>query len=444
MPLLNPCTPNPARPMNPSNTSRYVTPEQLCLGLYVHLDLPWFRHPFTFSNFKIVNQGQIKELRQLGLERYRIDLALSDAGALAAFDTAPPNQEAPAPPAATEHEAPQVDVALAARVARNAERRERVSEVERAFVKAAGVMRNINQNLFARPKECLEEVGGLIDEMVAAFLHMPESTLHVMSEKAGGEESYYHGLNTSVLCMMLAKDLSLPPQLAQTLGVAAMLHDLGHVDIPDRVLKKRESLTHAEQELRNMHCDYGVQRGKQIGLPPAVLKVLGQHHEFADGTGFPHRLSGEQIDPLARIVALVNHYENLCNPVDLTRAMTPHEALSLMFAQRRQKFDTRALQMLVRRLGVYPPGSIVVLSNDAIAMVTSVNSRVPLRPWVVMHDPAVPKEEAIMLDLEHESHINISKALRPVQLPAAVYEYLSPRKRITYFFDAEQSATPRR
>lgn len=428
--------------MNPSSPSHYVTPDQLCLGLYVHLDLPWFRHPFTFSSFRITNQAQIKELRQLGLARIRVDPEQSDAEVFGTLQAASPLDVEPTTPS-HEPEPEVVDQVVVERMARIAARRERISEVERAFTKAAGVMRNVNQNLFARPSECLEEVGGLINEMVAAFLDAPESTLHVMSEKAGGEDSYYHGLNTSVLCMMLAKDLALPPPLAQTLGVAAMLHDLGNVDIPDRVLKKREALTHAEQELRNLHCEYGVQRAKQIGLMAPIIKVIAQHHELADGSGYPQRLRGDEIDPLARIVSLVNHYDNLCNPVDLTRAMTPHEALSMMFAQRRQKFDTRALQLLVRRLGVYPPGSIVVLSNDAIAMVTSVNSRAPLRPWVIMHDPAVPKEEAIMIDLEHEPLINISKALRPVQLPADVFEYLSPRKRVTYFFDAEPSAKSR-
>jgi HD-GYP domain-containing protein (c-di-GMP phosphodiesterase class II) len=428
--------------MNPSSPSHYVTPDQLCLGLYVHLDLPWFRHPFTFSSFRITNQAQIKELRQLGLARIRVDPEQSDAEVFGTLQAASPLDVEPTTPS-HEPEPEVVDQVVVERMARIAARRERISEVERAFTKAAGVMRNVNQNLFARPSECLEEVGGLINEMVAAFLDAPESTLHVMSEKAGGEDSYYHGLNTSVLCMMLAKDLALPPPLAQTLGVAAMLHDLGNVDIPDRVLKKREALTHAEQELRNLHCEYGVQRAKQIGLMAPIIKVIAQHHELADGSGYPQRLRGDEIDPLARIVSLVNHYDNLCNPVDLTRAMTPHEALSMMFAQRRQKFDTRALQLLVRRLGVYPPGSIVVLSNDAIAMVTSVNSRAPLRPWVIMHDPAVPKEEAIMIDLEHEPQINISKALRPVQLPADVFEYLSPRKRVTYFFDAEPSAKSR-
>ena len=419
----------------------YVMPDQLCPGLFVHLDLPWFRHPFTFSSFKITHAAQVHELRALALSRYRIDPLQSDEAALASLVPADPLPEAPveAPPAAAPR--PAVSPEVAARMARLAERRTKIAEVERAFLKAAGVMRSVNQNLFARPKECLQEVGGLVGEMVAALLEAPESTLHAMGEKAGSEETYFHGLNTSVLCMMLAKDMGLSPDQGRLLGVGAMLHDLGHVDIPDKVLKKRDALTRAEQELRNLHCEYGLKRGAQIGLDPAVLRIIGQHHEQVDGSGFPKGLKGEQIDPLARIVAIVNHYDSLCNPVDITKALTPHEALSLMFAQRRAKFDAHALQVLVRRLGVYPPGSVVVLSNDAIAMVTSVNSRSPLRPWVVVYDPNIPKDEAMMLDLEHETQINISKALRPVQLPAAVYEYLSPRKRVTYFFDVESAGT---
>jgi hypothetical protein len=116
--------------------------------------------------------------------------------------------------------------------------------------------------------------------------------------------------------------------------------------------------------------------------------------------------------------------------------MTPHEALSLMFAQRRAKFDARALQVMIRCLGVYPPARWS-LSNDALALVSSVNPAKPLRPWVTVFDPDIPKDEAIMLDLEEEPDINIAKALRPIQLPPEVYEYLSPRKRVTYYFDAD-------
>ena len=99
---------------------------------------------------------------------------------------------------------------------------------------------------------------------------------------------------------------------------------------------------------------------------------------------------------------------------------------------------------MIRSLGVYPPGTIVRLNNEALALVSSVNTSKPLRPWVVIYDPETPASEAVMLNLEEEADLNISKALRANQLPAEIVEYLSPRKRVTYYFDSsrDQSARP--
>ena len=139
--------------------------------------------------------------------------------------------------------------------------------------------------------------------------------------------------------------------------------------------------------------------------------------------------------PAARVVSMVNFYDNLCNPSDVHKAMTPHEALSFMFSQRRSKFEARALQLMIRTLGVYPPGSVVQLSNQALASVISVNSRKPLRPWVLLYDENVDKSEAMMLNLELEPELNIVKSIRPGLLPAKIAAYLNPRRRVTYFFD---------
>ncbi len=436
-----------------SRQDYFVTPEQLSIGLFVFIDLPWFSHPFSFNSFKIRSPDQIETLRGLGVKRFRYDPDRSDApqfpastasaqtgsnadsanrGIAAGANTATPE-------AAPDAEA-EADPTLAAkreRIARLQQRREQINNVERAFVKAASIVRGINRSLLSRPRECMEEVGALIDQMAQVFLEAPDLTLHVMGEKAGGEEVYFHGLNTSILCLMLARDLGVAGEDARLLGLGALLHDIGLMEIPDRVLKKTEELTRAETELRKLHCEYGLRLAQKVGLPDVVQKIIHQHHEMMDGSGYPQALRGEAIHPAARIVALVNHYDNLCNPVDLARAMTPHEALSLMYAQRRNKFEARALQLMIKSLGVYPPGTVVKLSNDALALVQSVNPQKPLRPWVLIYDPGVPKEEAIMLDLELEPEINISKAIRPIQLPAAVYDYLSPRKRVTYFFDAD-------
>ncbi|TXG93062.1 MAG: HD-GYP domain-containing protein [Zoogloea sp.] len=423
--------------MPPASHQDFVlTPEQLCIGVFVHIDLPWFSHPFSFNSFKIRSAEQLAILRTLGVSHFRYDPDCSDVQPRGMAAPQPALVPPPEPPV----EDPATHSALASkqeRIARLAQRKRQVIEVEKALMKAAGVMRNIGKNLFARPKECLEEVDELVSQMVTAFLDQPEVALHVIGEHAGGEEAYYHGLNCSILSMMLAKELDFARAHCQILGVGALLHDIGLNDIPDRVARPRHELTAPERNLRQLHCEYGVRLGKQIGLPEPVLRIILQHHELADGSGFPNKLKGDQIDPLARIVSLVNYYDNLCNPADLAKAMTPHEALSLMFAQRRAKFDTRALQVMIRCLGVYPPGTVVKLSNDAIALVSSVNPAKPLRPWVTVYDASIPKDEAIMLDLEEEPDINIAKALRPIQLPPEVYEYLSPRKRVTYYFDAD-------
>lgn len=414
----------------------YVNADALSIGLFVFVDLPWFRHPFAFDRFKIKTEGQIAQLRELGVERFRFDPARSDVPAPAERASA----ESMPPPAADAPDASVPDPDEAARQrrrARHAARRMRMARVDRAFLQTGRTVREANRNLVARPAESLAALNEVFGEMASTLLAAPEITIHAMADRIGGEETYSHELNTAVMSLLLARQLDVPGEQMQLLGLGAMLHDIGLAEIPDRVVKKRDALTHAEVELRKLHCEYGVKRGHQIGLPPAVLAVIGQHHEAWDGSGYPKGVSADRIHPLARVVALVNEYDNLCNPVDVLRALTPYEALSMLFTQRRGRFEGRVLQALVRQLGVYPPGTVVALSDDRLGMVVSVNSKAPLRPGVMLYQPDMPKDEAGLLNLSQVPEINIAKAMRPGDLPRAVHDYLSPRTRIAYFFDTE-------
>lgn len=430
-----------------TDDKHYLQPEQLCVGLFVILDLPWFKHNFPLGSFKIHNPKQLSEVLALRLPKYRYDpersdvppkettAAAKDAEALKPIEEAEP---VPLPVVANDPES--------LRALRLAERAKQIGQVEKSFVKAAKMMKNLNRNLLAQPKETMEEMGGLVGEMVTAFLGSTEATLHVMGEKAGGEDVYHHSLNVTILSMMLTKELGFTPQAAQQLGMGAMVHDIGLTEIPSQVLMKSpDEYSHAEHELRAMHVEYGVDIGRRIGLSPEALAIIGQHHEMVNGSGYPNALKEAEMTPAARVVSMVNFYDNLCNPVDINKAMTPHEALSFMFAQRRSNFEGRALQLMIRSLGVYPPGSIVQLSNKSLAAVFSINPKKPLRPWVLVYDQKVPKEKAIMLDLEQSPEITITKSIRPALLPPKVATYLNPRKRITYFFDGgpEAAAHPK-
>ena len=417
-----------------SGKTLYVSCDELKIGLYVFIDLPWFSHPFTLNSFRIGSDEQILLLQSLGVQRFRYDPQLSRG------DTSPMT----APMSAIEstsgmHDKTEGDVTAELRDKHNRtliEYRIRFEHAEKAFLKSTRMLRDFNRELASRPGPAVGKAEAFIDQMITALDRHSEIALQVMSEKYNSAESYSHGLNVTVLCMLLSRSLNMRPEQARDLGLGALMHDIGKSEIPDRVLRKRpDEYTKPERDLCAMHCEFGVRTGKSLGLSREVLTILLQHHEMADGTGYPRGLKLGDMSLPSRIVGLVNHYDNLCNPVDPAQAMTPHEALSLMFGQRRSKFDDSVLQQMIRCLGVYPPGTIVTLSNGATGMVVSVTPSRPLRPVVMIYAAEVPKEQAILLDLAVDSDISIEKANDPRLLPPAVSAYLCPRRRMTYFFD---------
>jgi HD-GYP domain-containing protein (c-di-GMP phosphodiesterase class II) len=214
-----------------------------------------------------------------------------------------------------------------------------------------------------------------------------------------------------------------------------MLHDIGKSEMPLRVRHRDETFTPVEQRDYEEHVAHGLAMARRMTLSAGATLVIAQHHEHADGSGFPLKLNTDRMTVAARIVALVDRYDNLCNPYFAVKALTPHESLSLLFAQGKTKFDTSILGAFIRMMGVYPPGSTVQLTDDRYAMVVSVNSSRPLKPNVIVHDPKVPREEALTVDLETADGLGIRRSIKPMQLPPAAIDYLSPRERIAYFFE---------
>ncbi|WP_263768474.1 HD-GYP domain-containing protein [Propionivibrio soli] len=417
--------------MGDSNNS-YVTVDQLRIGLYVYLDLKWFEHPFAFNNFKIKDEEQIQVIRGLGLRKVRYDPARSDArpppeGAATA------EEDKPAEPVLKEHPALAAKRALIEKIK---VQREAAARIEGAFVDTAKTIHNVEKNLLSNPAETIKQANVLVEQIADSILSAPELAIHVMGDRVGGEELYFHSLNVTMLSLMMARDIKLPQEVFRALGTGALFHDVGLREIPAKILMKLEPLTQAEKNYYEQHCQYGVDMGQRLHFPPTTLAIIREHHEMYDGSGYPRGLKGDAISLISRIVAIPNYYDRLCNPVNVANALTPHEALATMFAKLRAKFDPKLLQVFVRCLGVYPPGTIVQLSNGVIGMVATINTAKPMKPMVVAYDPDIPKDEAILVDMETEGDVNIAKAIRPAQLPREIYNYLSPRKQVSYYFDA--------
>ena len=418
-----------------------ISVDQLEVGLYIHLDLKWFEHPFAFSHFKIKNEEQIRTIQGLGLAKVRYDPALSDVAPRPPAAARSASSAAAPPPAPVEEQplspALQAKLALMERIK---DQRAAAARIEDAFLNTARAIRDIEKNLFPQPEESMRKATALIGQIVDSILVAPEMAIHVMGDKMGGEEVYYHSMNVTMLSMIIARDIKLPQEVAAPLALSALFHDVGHKNIPDKILNKLDPLTQAERNFYELHTQYGVEIGERLRFPAPVVSVIRDHHEAFDGSGYPRKLKGEAIGVLARIISIANCYDELCNPLNVAAALTPHEALSMMFTKLRSKFDPKLLQVFIRCLGVYPPGTIVQLSNGVIGMVATVNTMRPMKPVLVIYDVGVPREEAILVDMDRETDLNIVKSIRPAQVPREIYMYLSPRKRVSYYFDAGTGA----
>lgn len=419
-----------AKPLSmKKNDSNFLAIDQLRLGLFIELDVGWMAHPFPTGSFKLSSEKQIDILRGLGLTQVRYIPEKSDllptAGAITDRLTAAA-QEAAA-------RAADIEAQRQARAQALNAQRNRALQCERQFAEALRAYRNAMDKLLTEPKEvaqqCQEEIGQLVHTMCDG-----ESAITLLSE-AAGEKTAMHAVNVTIISLLLAKAMGMGEVDMRDLGVAAFLHDMGKVKLPDRVRWPDEGFTAAESKLYQTHVGLGVQIGKGMELSKNTLLAMAQHHEWVDATGFPMRSAGDAMTVGGKILSLVNRYDNLCNPSKAASAMTPHEALSWIFAQQKSKFDATVLGAFIRMMGVYPPGSVVQLADGRYASVVSVNSERPLKPRILLHDPAVPKDEALTLDLEHAPELTIRRSVRPSTLPAAALQYLAPRQRISYFFE---------
>lgn len=419
-----------------------VNVDLLQTGVYIRLDgVKWYEHPFLFNNFKIKSHEQILTLKELGIKQVTVIPKKSDKKPLPAKKTWG-FQKKEDDQFSKQMRSAQVEKFWEIKKQRTEmlqQRRERIAQIESRYKESVEKVNTMMGDISAGRPQAVEQAQEFIEDLSSSFVENTNSSLQLMSLTGAEETVYFHSLNVSVLAMMLGRQMELSQDELKLLGIGALFHDAGKSRIEKKILRKPfKKLTKPELKLIFLHPYYGVDILKDMEkFPKEALKIVYQHHERADGSGFPKKLKKEQTDKLARIVAIANAYDNHCNHIDPMTSLTPYQALSVMYGKQKTWFDEEMLARFIKCLGIYPPGTIVHLSTDTIGMVTTVNPKEPLHPSVVVYDPQVPKKEALIVDLREERDIKVLKSIRPAQLPKEVFDYLSPRTRTTYFVDTD-------
>ena len=410
----------------------------LSVGMFVHLDVGWLHHPFRSNRFRIASQSQIQLLQSMGLKSVRCVAAANSEQILRSL---PLGAELPKDSDATPQE-PEQNTAFVQKEGDLQLAKERLvlSRCDQNFSHATELFLQVIQQISGNLNQARASSESVVSDCVAQLLEYEEPAIHLLSENVG-ERNAHHPVNVMVLCLLLGKIQGMGAEELRQLGLAALLHDVGKLCLPVRLANRLEGQTSRKKAMFESHVGESVALAEQMGLASEVVTAIAQHHEMADGSGFPLHLLGEDMGAAGKVIALVNCYDGLCNPSVSMDALTPHEALAQLFVQKKTNFDSVALADFIRMMGVYPPGSIVQLSDERYALVVSVSAFRPLRPRVLVYDPKVPRNDAVALPLEEFPLIGIRCSLKPSQLPRSAFQYLSPRKRISYFF--ERSMDPR-
>lgn len=427
--------------MNSTPQTLVVAVADLRPGLFIQLDLGWMDHPFPTNRFMLKGLAQVQTLRELGLQTVQVLPERSDPAALARLLERPAAPSAPVAPPKLVASTPAAEALPANGVeAARARHRELIQaqqvslqRSQRLHGKSVQAWQDIAREALRDPSQAAEATKDLSNRLVEELQGSEDTTLRVLGE-AAGTGTVQHAINVSVLSLMLGRSVGLPADDLQQVATGALLHDIGKLMLPD-VLRNVTSDTSAlAARACREHVAQGVRLGMTMGLPAVALRIIAQHHEHHDGSGLPQGLMGDEIALPARIVAITDTYDKLCNPRHGGAGHTPHEAQAMMYAQMRDRMDVRLLGAFIKMIGVYPPGSVVELNDGRQAMVVSCHPQQPLKPCVLVHDRKVPRDEALLLDLLRTPATSIRRSLHPQHLPRATLDYLSPAQRVHYYF----------
>lgn len=196
-------------------------------------------------------------------------------------------------------------------------------------------------------------------------------SLTLMASVVEARDAYTGGhlWRVSQYAQQLAQAVGMPPEMVFLAGLGGFLHDIGKVGIPDHILGKRGRLTASEYEVVKTHPGIGAVLIQEHPLGDLALAAVHQHHEWADGSGYPDRLQGEQISVYARIVSIADAFDALTSTRPYRREVETRPAVTSLCAELGTQFDAQLLDTFVQMAQIETLQNYVGHSQPGVPMV---------------------------------------------------------------------------
>ncbi len=263
---------------------------------------------------------------------------------------------------------------------RNRESRARARE---AYDSGVSAMREIEtQAKLGR----VNEVGPLqrvVESLLDNLLQDPAAVLGLTAIKGHDDYTLIHAINVCILALSLGSAIGLANDELRSLGLAALLYDIGKVRVPTEILTKQGPLTAEEWRSVKQHTEEGADLLKRLNLADQMPMVVAyEHHQRHDLMGYPQSVGGTEQHLFSRIVAICDAYDAMTTMRPFRREIRPDKALSVLMQGRGKAYDPDVTRAFVEMLGIYPMGAVVLLDDGATAVVYRVNNDDLLHPRV--------------------------------------------------------------
>lgn len=199
--------------------------------------------------------------------------------------------------------------------------------------------------------------------------------------------TYTHSINVALLSMLIGKWMKYGDQMVESLLIAGLLHDIGKMKINPKILNKPDKLTEIEFEEIKKHASYSyelLQDNKEISLDIKIGILM--HHEKMDGSGYPYGVYSENINDIAKVLAVADIYDAMLSERPYQKKHSPFDVMQLMQEGVFGKLDTKILLTFLTNIATYYIGTYVQLSNGEIGEVVAINPACVYRPIIKVKD----------------------------------------------------------
>jgi len=225
----------------------------------------------------------------------------------------------------------------------------------------------------------------LVAELANNIVENLDASMWLTQLKKRDEYTAIHSLNVCVLSLTFGRALGLKIDELNELGLGALLHDIGKMQVPLEILNKPGKLSKEEFEIMKTHP----QKGYELllddnNLSEDVLDIVKSHHERLSGNGYPDNLPEQSISYYTKIVSITDVYDAITSDRVYHDGMTPHDAMQRLYEWMPNNFDQELMQKFIRTLGIYPIGSVIELKTGHIGLVVKLNENQRLKPVVML------------------------------------------------------------